>query len=59
MSEELVKKVRYYLKAKKQSQEQLDHKIGVSYTTLNRWLNRRTQPKSQAILEAIKKEIGS
>jgi len=58
MSEELVRKVREYLKKESMSQEQLAHKIGVSYTTLNRWLNKKTQPKSLAIIEAIKNEIG-
>lgn len=57
MSQELIKKVREYLEKEGMSQEQLAHRIGVSYTTLNRWLNRKAKPKSQAIIEAIKKEI--
>lgn len=57
MSDELIRKVREYLRRRDISQEQLAHKIGVSYTTLNRWLNRKTKPKSQAIIEAIRKEI--
>lgn len=58
MSDDLIRQVKEYLRKEKLSQEQLAHKIGVSYTTLNRWLNKKTKPKSQAILEAVKKEIG-
>ena len=40
------------------SQEEFAHRIGVSFSTLNRWLNKKTQPRSKAIIEAIKREVG-
>jgi len=58
MSEKLIGEIKYYLDRKKISQEEFAHKIGVSFSTLNRWLNKKTKPKSRAILEAIKREIG-
>ncbi|MBL7068809.1 MAG: helix-turn-helix transcriptional regulator [Candidatus Omnitrophica bacterium] len=58
MSEKLIGDIKDYLDRRKISQEEFAHKIGVSFSTLNRWLNRKTKPKSKAILEAIKREIG-
>ena len=57
MSEKLIGDIRHYLSRNKISQEAFAHKIGVSFCTLNRWLNRKTKPKSKPIIEAIKREI--
>ena len=58
MSEKLIADIKRYLDRRGISQEEFAHKIGVSFSTLNRWLNKRTVPKSKAIIEAIKREIG-
>ncbi len=58
MSEKLIGDIKYYLERKKISQEEFAHKIGVSFSTLNRWLNKKTKPKSKAIIGAIKRQIG-
>lgn len=58
MSDKLIEEIRHYLNRKKISQEEFAHKIGVSFSTLNRWLNKKRSPKSRAIVEAIKREIG-
>ena len=58
MSEKLIGDIKHYLSREKISQEDFAHRIGVSFCTLNRWLNKKNKPKSKAIIEAIKKEIG-
>jgi len=58
MSDKLIGDIRDHLSRRKISQEDFAHKIGVSFSTLNRWLNRKTAPKSKAIIGAIKREIG-
>ena len=40
------------LQASKWSQEILAHKLGVSFVTLNSWVNKRSKPRRKA-LEAI------
>ena len=57
MSEKLIADIKRYLEQRGISQEEFARKIGVSFSTLNRWLNKRTVPKSRAIIEAIKREI--
>ncbi len=57
MSDRLIADIRRYLDRKGMSQEDFAHKIGVSFSTLNRWLNKKTKPKSKAIVEAINREI--
>lgn len=57
MSEKLIGDIKHYLDRNKISQEEFAHKIGVSFCTLNRWLNKKTKPKSKAIIEAIKRQI--
>jgi len=57
MSEKLIIDIKQYLERRKISQEEFAHKIGVSFSTLNRWLNKKTKPKSKAIIEAIKREM--
>jgi len=58
MSEKLIGEIKQYLNRRRISQEDFAHKIGVSFSTLNRWLNKKTTPKSKAIIESIKREIG-
>jgi len=58
MSDKLIGEIKHYLLREKISQEEFAHRIGVSFSTLNRWLNKKTSPNSKAILEAIKREIG-
>ena len=58
MSDKLIGDIKHYLYREKISQEEFAHKIGVSFSTLNRWLNKKTKPKSKAIIEAIKRQIG-
>ncbi|MBU4377231.1 MAG: helix-turn-helix transcriptional regulator [Candidatus Omnitrophica bacterium] len=58
MSDKLIGDIKYYLQREKISQEDFAHKIGVSFSTLNRWLNKKTKPKSKAIIEAVKRAIG-
>jgi len=58
MSDKLIGDIRDHLSRRKISQEDFAHKIGVSFSTLNRWLNIKTAPKSKAIIGAIKREIG-
>jgi len=58
MSDKLIKDIKDYLQRRNVTQEEFAHKIGVSFSTLNRWLNKKTKPKSKAIIEAIKREIG-
>ena len=58
MSEKLIVDIKDYLNRRKISQEEFAHKIGVSFSTLNRWLNKKTKPKSKAIIGAVKREIG-
>ena len=58
MSEKLIGDIKHYLRRESISQEAFAHRIGVSFCTLNRWLNKKNKPKSKAIIEAIKKEIG-
>ena len=58
MSERLIADIKRYLDRRGISQEEFAHKIGVSFSTLNRWLNKRTKPKSKAIIDAIRREIG-
>ncbi len=58
MSEKLIADIKQYLERKGVTQEEFAHKIGVSFSTLNRWLNKKTAPKSKPIIEAIKREIG-
>jgi len=58
MSDKLIGDIKHYLERERISQEEFAHKIGVSFSTLNRWLNKKTNPKSKAIIEAIKREIG-
>ena len=57
MSEKLIGDIKHYLNQNKISQEDFSHRIGVSFCTLNRWLNKKTKPKSKPIIEAIKREI--
>ena len=57
MSEKLIADIKRYLDRKRMSQEEFAYRIGVSFSTLNRWLNRKTKPKSKAIIEAIRREI--
>lgn len=58
MSEKLIGDIRAYLEHNKMSQEEFAHKVGISFSTLNRWLNKKTKPKSRLVIAAIKKEIG-
>jgi len=57
MSQKLIGDIKQYLKVNKISQEDFAHKLGVSFSTLNRWLNKKTAPKSKVVIEAIKREI--
>ena len=57
MSEKLISDIKHYLQKEKLSQEDFARKIGVSFSTLNRWLNKKTKPKSKAIISAIRREI--
>ena len=57
MSDRLIADIKRYIDRRGISQEEFAHKIGVSFSTLNRWLNKKTKPKSKAIIEAIKREI--
>jgi putative transcriptional regulator len=52
-----LKSIRQHLKL---SQEELAHKLGVSFTSVNRWENGQTKPSKLARkqLEAICKECG-
>ena len=45
---EIVKRVRYQLSL---SQEDLAHKIGVSFATINRWENGKTAPSRLALAQ--------
>ena len=58
MSDKLIGDIKGYLERNKMSQEEFAHKIGISFSTLNRWLNKKTKPKSRLVIDAIKKEIG-
>lgn len=58
MSDKLISDIKNYLQKERLSQEDFAHKIGVSFCTLNRWLNKKTKPKSKAIIESIKRVIG-
>ena len=58
MSDQLIGDIKHHLNRRRISQEDFAHKIGVSFSTLNRWLNKKTAPRSKAIIEAIKREIG-
>jgi transcriptional regulator with XRE-family HTH domain len=58
MSDKLITDIKRYLERRGISQEEFAHKIGVSFSTLNRWLNKKTVPKSKAIIDAIRREIG-
>jgi len=58
MSEKLIGDIKSYLARERISQEDFAQRIGVSFSTLNRWLNKKTTPKSKAIIEAIKRQIG-
>ncbi len=57
MSDKLIADIRRYLDRKGMSQEEFAYRIGVSFSTLNRWLNKKNKPKSRAIVEAINREI--
>ena len=57
MSDKLIADIKRYLDRRGISQEEFAHKIGVSFSTLNRWLNKKTKPKSKAIIDAIRREI--
>ncbi len=57
MSEKLVGDIKAYLRRNNITQEDFAHKIGVSFSTLNRWLNKKSTPKSKAIVNAIMNEI--
>lgn len=57
MSEKLIADIKQYLERKGVTQEDFAHKIGVSFSTLNRWRNKKTAPKFKPIIEAIKREI--
>lgn len=57
MSDKLIRDIKRYLERRGVTQEEFAHKIGVSFSTLNRWLNKKNTPKSKPIIEAIKREI--
>jgi Fic family protein/DNA-binding XRE family transcriptional regulator len=46
--------LRSILKASGWSQEQLAHNLGVSFATLNSWVNQRSQPRAKALLNIDK-----
>jgi len=58
MSDELIRAIKDHLERNKISQEEFAHKVGISFSTLNRWLNKKTKPKSRIVIEAIKRELG-
>lgn len=60
MTEELPKKIKAIRQNLKLSQEELAHKLGVSFTSVNRWENGQTKPSKLARkqLEALCKECG-
>lgn len=60
MTEELSKKIKAIRQYLKLSQEELAHKLGVSFTSVNRWENGQTKPSKLARkqLEALCKECG-
>ncbi len=60
MTEELPKKIKAIRQYLKLSQEELAHKLGVSFTSVNRWENGQTKPSKLARkqLEALCKECG-
>lgn len=58
MSDELIRAIKDHLERNKISQEEFAHKVGISFSTLNRWLNKKTKPKSKLVIEAIKRELG-
>lgn len=60
MTEELPKKIKAIRQHFKLSQEELAHKLGVSFTSVNRWENGQTKPSKLARkqLEALCKECG-
>ncbi|PJD97540.1 MAG: transcriptional regulator [Parachlamydia sp.] len=59
-AEELPKKIKSIRQHLKLSQEELAHKLGVSFTSVNRWENGQTKPSKLARkqLEALCKECG-
>ena len=59
-TEELPKKIKSIRQQLKLSQEELAHKLGVSFTSVNRWENGQTKPSKLARrqLEALCKEWG-
>jgi DNA-binding transcriptional regulator YiaG len=60
VTEELSKKIKAIRQYLKLSQEELAHKLGVSFTSVNRWENGQTKPSKLARkqLEALCKECG-
>jgi len=60
VTEELPKKIKAIRQYLKLSQEELAHKLGVSFTSVNRWENGQTKPSKLARkqLEALCKECG-
>ncbi len=60
MTEELPKKIKAIRQHLKLSQEELANKLGVSFTSVNRWENGQTKPSKLARkqLEALCNECG-
>lgn len=52
----MIQELKDYMKQRNMTQEEMARKLGVSFTTLNRWLNGKFRP-SKLALEKIEKVL--